>query len=387
MGTEAGTMSVIHAVGTNFAGGGFGNRAYHAVRGLYQHGMLQRLLCGAYRVTDIPPDLIRSIGLPDRVLRKLATYDRRYWLWYIQHIIFDIWASQQLEPANLLHVWSSHGLRTIRKAKKMGMLAIVECPATHPCYHRRLLTEEYARWGLHWTVPDEDVTRMVSEFALADLVVTRSDFARQTFINEGVKPTKVIHYPSGVNLTQFQPAWNRNPTPFRVLFVGQIGLRKGVPYLLEAWQQLGWQDAELWLAGRIMLSMRSLLSRYSHLPGITYPGHIPDPAALYQSADIFVLPSLEEGSALVTYEALASGLPVVTTPNAGSVVRNDQEGIIVPVRDVAALATALETLRTNTAQRQEMGRAARRRAEAFSWEAYGQETATRFARIIAERDA
>ncbi|MDQ7028789.1 MAG: glycosyltransferase family 4 protein, partial [Ardenticatenia bacterium] len=88
-------------------------------------------------------------------------------------------------------------------------------------------------------------------------------------------------------------------------------------------------------------------------------------------ADVFVFPSLQEGSALVTYEALACGLPVVTTPNAGSVVRDGIEGFLVPIRDVEALAARLEHLRADEGLHLEMGQAARRRAKAFTWEHYG----------------
>jgi glycosyltransferase involved in cell wall biosynthesis len=94
--------------------------------------------------------------------------------------------------------------------------------------------------------------------------------------------------------------------------------------------------------------------------------------AVYQQADVFTFPTIEEGSALVTYEALACGLPVVTTPNAGSVVRDGVEGLLVPIRNVEALAAALECLRADERLRREMGRAARARAEEFTWDGYGE---------------
>ena len=92
--------------------------------------------------------------------------------------------------------------------------------------------------------------------------------------------------------------------------------------------------------------------------------------ALFQDADILVYPSLHEGSAFVTYEALASGLPVITTPNAGSVVRDGVEGYIVPVRDVDALAERIERLRADLTLRARMAASARARALEFTWDAY-----------------
>ena len=124
--------------------------------------------------------------------------------------------------------------------------------------------------------------------------------------------------------------------------------------------------------GRVLPEIKEVLKGYADLPGVRMMGFLGTPAAAYQQADIFVFPSIEEGSALVTYEAMACGLPVVTTPNAGSLVRDGVEGFIVPIRDPDALAERVERLRADARLRQEMGRAARMRAEEFTWEQHGQ---------------
>lgn len=374
-------MSVLYAIGSKFAGGGIGTTAYHGVRGLYRHGMLRRVLCGAYRRTEIPPSLIRAMGLPDRVLRKLAVFDSSGWLWYFQSVLFDNWAARHLEVAALFHVWGNFGLRAMQRAKEMGMVTVLQRASAHPRYQARLLAEEYARWGLRWTTPGVALQRALAEIAIADYVLIPSDFVRGTFIAEGVSEAKLLQIPFGADVERFQPAPGREPHPFRTLFVGQVSLRKGVPYLLEAWRRLGWCDAELWLAGAVAPDVRPILQRYGTLAGVRFLGHASDPVSLYQRADVFVFPTIEEGSALVTYEALACGLPVATTPNAGSVVRDGVDGFIVPIRDVEALATALERLRADERLRRELGRAARSRAEAFPWEEYGDRLAASLAEL------
>ena len=375
-------MKVIYSIGARFAGGGIGTTAYHAVRGLHRQGMLQRLLCGSFRPTEIPRQKIRALGLPSRALRKLATYDRSGWLWYLHSRLFDAWASRLLEPADLFHVWGNHGLRSLRRAKEMGMVTVVERASSHPLYQARLLEEEYAHWGLHVSTPQAALPRALAEMEVADHVLIPSDFVRQSFLEHGFPEGKLLQVPFGTDTDRFRPAHGLSSHPFRVLFVGQVGIRKGVPYLLEAWQRLGWRDAKLWIVGRPAAEFRSTLARYRDLAGLYLKGYMTDPVATYRQADVFAFPTIEEGSALVTYEALACGLPVVTTPNAGSVVRDGVEGLIVPIRDVEALAAALERLRADERLRQEMGKAARVRAEAFTWEQYGRLLVDEYEQII-----
>ncbi len=373
--TAEGSVKVIYSIGSKFAGGGIGTTAYHAVRGLYRYGMLHRLLCGSFRPTEIPQQKIRAMGLSDRILRKLAVYDPRGWLWYIQSLLFDAWASRYLEPCDVFHVWGNYGLRSLQRAREMDITTVVEWASAHPLYQARLLREEYARWGLAFHTPPAALRRALAEIAMADFVLIPSDFARKGFLEEGFPEEKLLQVPFGVDTRRFRPSEANSPQPFRVLFVGQVGIRKGVPYLLEAWRRLGWKDAELWLVGRVLPECRPILQRYQGLPGLHLVGHLDDPVEAYQQADIFVFPSIEEGSALVTYEALACGLPVVTTPNSGSVVRDGVEGFIIPIRDVDALVGRMEQLRADEHLRQAMGRAARERAEGFTWEAYGRKLA------------
>jgi glycosyltransferase involved in cell wall biosynthesis len=252
----------------------------------------------------------------------------------------------------------------------MGMKTVVERASSHPLFQASLLREEYARWGLTFRIPQAALRRAIAEMEVADYVLIPSDFVRHTFVEQGFPKERLLQVPFGVDTARFRPVNGQSSHPFRVLFVGQVGIRKGVPYLLEAWQRLGWQDAELWLVGRPSAEFLPILARYRDLPGLRLIGYVTDPVAVYQQADVFTFPTIEEGSALVTYEALACGLPVVTTPNAGSVVRDGVEGFIVPTRDVEALVAVLERLRADERLRLGIGWAARQRAEAFTWERY-----------------
>lgn len=365
-------MKIVYSTGARLAGGGIGDIACHGVGSLHRAAMLQVLLCGSRGPSDLPSERVRALGPASRALRRLAASDPSHRLWHLESLVYDAWAARALVPADLLVVWGGYGLRSMARARAMGMATVVVRASTHPAYQRRLLCEEYARWGLPYRVVEAAVRRAVQELDSADHALIPSAFVRCSFLGQGYPQERLLEVPFGADTARFRPAPERAPHPFRVLFIGQVGVRKGVPYLLEAWRRLRWADAELWLVGRQEGSSRPLLARWQGLSGVRWLAYSPHPAALMQQADVFAFPTVEEGSALVVYEALACGLPVVTTPHAGSVVRDGYEGFLVPIRDVDALAERLERLRADPDLRQAMGRAARERAEDFTWQRHGQ---------------
>jgi len=150
-----------------------------------------------------------------------------------------------------------------------------------------------------------------------------------------------------------------------------VCLRKGFLDLARAWSDLALPGGELWVVGQVHEEVVPLLDPYRADPTIRFFGHVGGGAArFYGQADVFVLPSVVEGSAKTTYEAMAAGLPVVTTPNAGSVVRDGVDGFIVPIRDQDALKRRLLFLYENREASRAMGEAARKSVRDFSWETY-----------------
>ena len=378
---------VLYSIGVRFAGGGIGNVAHHGVSGLYRHGMLRRLLCGSYRSTEIPDACIRSLGPLSRLLRKLAVYDPgRFRITSFHNVLYDRWVRRNLEPCDIFLSWNGFGLQALRKAKAGGARTAVYRASSHPLEQARLLREEHLRWGQRHESRGAAVDRATTEIQEADYVVIPSDFVYQSCLKQGLEPHKLIQIPFGVDVTRFHPP-GAPPAeiPFRVLFVGQLGLRKGAQYLLQAWEKLRWSDAELWLVGRVQTDFEALLRSYRHLPGLRLQTHIADLAPFLRRGHLFIFPTIEEGSALAVYEAMASGLPVITTPNAGSLVRDDQDGYIVPIRDVETLAERMEALRTDAQRRSEMGKAARRRVEPYTWRRYADALAAKLDEVAGAR--
>jgi starch synthase len=218
-------------------------------------------------------------------------------------------------------------------------------------------------------LPSNFLESCTEEGLQADHVLAGSQYVKDTMVAHGVDPARVTILQYGVDVERFKPKPEANDRWFRVLFVGQLTQRKGIKYLLEAVRQLKLPRLSLTLVGGVVGSGKGLLpyrDYFKHVPSIPYD----EVHRHFREADLFVYPSLHEGSALAVYEALASGLPVVTTPNSGSVVRDGIDGFIVPIRDIDSLKKAILTVWEDREMRTEMGRNARRRSQRFTWAVY-----------------
>ena len=270
--------------------------------------------------------------------------------------------------------------RAFQQVKSRGGRAVLNYPNVHHRFLRKLLLEEAeCEPEFASTIPDRVKYRtpvLDRECELADSILVGSTFVRKSFIAEGLGAKDIAVIPYGCETSQFVP--RHEPTSdgtFRALFVGLLTQRKGLSYLLRGYQLFRGVGTELIIAGGLV-GNAAALDPYRSL--FTYLGNVShaELKEVYQKADVFVFPSLLEGMGLVVLEAMASGLPVITTDNGpGDIVRDGVDGFIVPIRDPQAIAERLEFLRANPDVRLAMGRSARVRALEFTWNAYCQRAA------------
>ncbi|WP_295883601.1 glycosyltransferase family 4 protein [uncultured Thiohalocapsa sp.] len=267
-----------------------------------------------------------------------------------------------------------------RLAQARGALCVLSYPLAHHRFTRRVLAEESE---LHPELADTLTghdrppwlqERFDAEIDMADYILVGSTFVQESFISEGIPSEKLVVIPYGADTGLFSPAEpsTRKTSDFRLLFVGQIGQRKGISYLFEAVDKIAGPGISLTLVGEIQ-GDGTAFEPYRHL--FRHVRQLPRPElrVIYQQSDVFVFPTIVEGMPLVVLEAMASGLPVVTTPNGpGDIVRDGIDGFLVPPRDADAIATRVNWLRQDTEMRYEMGRNARNRAQSFTWNSYGQ---------------
>lgn len=208
------------------------------------------------------------------------------------------------------------------------------------------------------------------KYQISDLILVPSEFVYRSVVALGADPSKVKLVPYGIDESWLET--HPRPIPGRVLFVGAVGLLKGCHYLAEAKRLLAKRNIPCEV--RIVGPAARGTDQHPLFSGPNYVGQVPrsDVRNEFLAADVFVLPSLCEGFALAHLEALACGIPVVTTPNCGSIVRDGVDGRIVPIRNSAALASAISDIITNRTLRAQMSKNARARARDYSWNRYGE---------------
>jgi len=249
--------------------------------------------------------------------------------------------------------------------------------SSHIRYADEMLREEHRRWGQEFPGIDPRViAEEEEEYDAADIVTLPSTFACRTFVEKGVAEGKLRKIPYGVELSAFSKVSDPPKDRFEVLFVGQVSFRKGVPYLLEAFERFGHPNKRLRVVGAMQPEMQRFLStrRYDC---VEFVGAVPRVRLkhIMSASHVLVLPSIEEGLALVQGEAMACGCPVLSSTNTGAedLFSDGREGFIVPIRDPRAIAEKLELLAQDPQLREAMRTAAMKRVSALGgWDTYGE---------------
>lgn len=271
--------------------------------------------------------------------------------------LFDELVSRQLSPCDIFVVWSSFGLKSIRKAKALNAKTIVERGSAHIREQDQLLKMVYNKYGIDYrlengAVDPRIIEREEEEYELADYICVPSTFVYNSFINQGVPKTKLLKIPYGVNTPKLENEVHRDwfASELNILFVGGVSLRKGIPTLLEAYDQVRkYNNIKLTLAGNIDPYMEGFLEPYKEFVTMTGMLNQEKLKELYLQSHILILPSIEEGLARVILEGMGFGLcPVCSTHTGGSdIIKNGLNGFLFEPGDVESLAAILLELAEN----------------------------------------
>mgnify|MGYP001586499661 CR=1 FL=1 len=359
--------------------------AFRMSEGLNKYGVLDKIYTiypkFKMRGYDIPKNKIVSFPLLGAV-----KYLKMRWLKKISDDrlsdFFSFVVSLTLKKPKLVvsrtepwifHAFSGYCERPLKKAKKLGAVTVIERGCTHIDEQQRIMAEEESLLFKRAVQPKWKYVydRMKREYELADYIVVPSTYSQKSFLARGFSPKKVIVVPiCSEKLTRPTPE-SEKPKRFTVLVTGGQFIRKGLFYVLEAWQKLNLPDAELLFKGSVPKEFEYLLEA-KNIRRITKFLSDEEMTKLYNEAHVFVLPSIDEGFGQVVMEAMSAGLPVIVSKNVGSSdgVENGKDGFVVPIRSSDMIAERIKFFYDNPKKLEVMSEAAIQKSKFYSPEEF-----------------
>jgi glycosyltransferase involved in cell wall biosynthesis len=309
--------------------------------------------------------------------RFLGNRLNRFWE-YLDKTTFDRFVSTHMPACDVFVGLSGSALTSGKVAQANGAKYVCDRGSSHIRVQDQLMHEEYARWDVKYAGTNPRVIDLEeAEYAQSDCITIPSTFCVRSFLSRGVPATKLKRLPYGVNLERFHATTTPDTRQFDILFVGSMSFRKGAQYLLQAYAQVKHPRKSLTFAGGIdhnfidLMRKRSLWSQNAHVLGHVPQARLKD---IMSRSHVLVLPSIEEGLAMVQAQALACGCPVIGTENSGAedIYTDGKEGFIVPIRRADEIAKGLQIMADNPALRLGMSEAAIARVKQLGgWRVYG----------------
>lgn len=320
-----------------------------------------------------------KIGIPTDMSKYFA---------YLSKIEQDLACKKFIKDCDIFLFYNGSGLYSCRFAQSKGIVTVVEAVNSHVHYQEQILKEEHLALNLPWAPFNEkEKKRRIDEYKEADYILLPSEFVKNSFLELGFPEQKLLKVPYG-----FSPLSNANADKhsevksddFTVLYVGSISVRKGLRYLLQAFEKLQHPRKKL-----IIVGPKTKLTGIDDLhipPQVNFMGILKGEALkeAYRSANVFCLPSIEEGLALVLGEALSFGLPIIATTNTGAsdIISDGKEGYIVPIRDSNSIYEKLQLLVDNKVLYETMKISAREKSlQLNGWEETGRLLVSTLSRI------
>jgi glycosyltransferase involved in cell wall biosynthesis len=351
-----------------FLDAGIAGAAYHLLKGMQSPGN-QIQLMGIASIPAFNDDFYKNV-IPHwakSIVYKALPYNN---ILNIAETSF----CKTLKQNDIAYLWPGISLTTYQDLKDRGCKIIYEGVNTHEVHSKAILDKAYTQLNLPLThgVTAEKVVVEAAKLELADYVYSCSPIMTESMLSNGIPKQKILQTSYGlsskaiINGVYSEKRINNKPPIF--IFVGSICVRKGVHLLLDYWVKAK-LNAKLQLVGTIEPAIKVLVERYIGLDNIEHIPYTNDLASVYKNADVFVLPSLEEGSPLVTYIAFGAGLPLLVSPmGGGGVVTNGVEGIVLDPYDADAWVEHLQRLTEDVQLREELAIKSKLKAPYYLWD-------------------
>jgi glycosyltransferase involved in cell wall biosynthesis len=293
---------------------------------------------------------------------------------------------------DIIHTWPLGALQTLKTAARLGIPTVLERCNANTRFAMEVVKQECERLGValpphhEHAYNAEKLRKEEEEYALATRLLCPSDFVVKTFLDRGFPPEKLVRHQYGFDENVYYCNGRPQDTKrgLTMLFAGGCAPRKGLHYALEAWlKSPAHRDGTFLIAGAFVPGYAEKLSPMLDHPSIRLLGHRKDVPELMRKSDILVLPSIEEGSALVTSEARGSGCVLLVSEAAGAICRHMENGLVHSPRDVAALTQHIAMLHEDRALLERLRAASLSTAHEITWTAAGVKLLSVYHEVIA----
>jgi len=317
---------------------------FHLARGLHKHGLLSDIYSGYPKFKlrneknlkdkiETFPYFTSPLLFAQRYIKKFV--DHTSYIHYLTHKIFSQYISN-LNNSDHLIAMSLLGLEAGAAAQKKGKFWICDVPTTHKLFRNDIIEEEYKNYNLKFAKDSQKlIDREILEYEKSDFISVPSKFVYDTFVKHGFKNKLFLNPFGSAFVVDHRLNKKVNYEKFRVIFVGQVCLRKGIFYLIDAFKKFKHPNKELIIIGNIDSDIKNMFLKKLD-SNIKYLGVVPHEMLkdYYLSSNVLVLPSIEEGFSLVLGEAMSCGCPVITTTNSGADqnIIDGEHGFIIPIR-------------------------------------------------------
>ncbi|MDG0814428.1 glycosyltransferase family 4 protein [Cohnella rhizosphaerae] len=360
---------------SGFGEGGLGGHLSFIQKAAHAAGRPIQILCRE-KPAKLPPE--SCLAIPAPAWTRAMKYSPIRWSPAIQSALigrqFDVRAAERLpERPIVYHCFPGFAEESFKKVKRWGGVTVLEAATTHADHVYEVTEAEHRKYRMGGSPFSRQWLRRVRrEYELADYITIASALQRDSFISRGVPAERLLYAPLGIDTARFagpSPEARRRTdgSKFRIVQVGQITLRKGFMYLLEAVRLLNDPEIEVVLVGGIgWRAIRESIDHYKSL-GVAIRHASGDPLPALREAHLYVHASVEDGFGLAPLEAMSSGLPAVVTNQTGmqDLIEDGLDGLVVPSRDSRRLAEAIALLKKDEAKRLAMGEAAARKARNY----------------------
>lgn len=352
--------------------------AWHQAVGAANAGALLTVIAGS--VSRAMPDGMRvrstlalgNFRIPYRILgrgRACAFHD-----WQVAR-----WLGSHRNEIDVVHVWPLAALHTMRVARRYGIPVVLERINAHTRFAYREVADECSRVGVALPAGhdhefnSDHLEHEEAEYGECDFLLCPSDFVSRTFVENGIPQSKIIRHQYGYDERSFLPeARSTEGRGLVMLYAGVCEPRKGLHYALESWLASGAAESGTFLiCGNFIPGYGERLASMLSHPSVKVLGHRTDLPELMRKADLFVLSSIEEGSALVTYEARGSGCVLLVSDAAGAMCRHMDNALVHPGRDVKALTAHIKLVNSDRELLARLREKSLETASEITWSAAG----------------